>query len=756
MVTSVASFALGVLSIQCLPGMPGLEWIVVGIVVLMMCAWLRRWKCLLFLAGLLWAAIVAEIGLNDRLTEDLESKIIKVSGRVIGLPVQNERRVRFDLAVYPDFQQLPSRMRLNWYYPEWQVKAGQRWNFTVKLKRPHGNLNPGGFDYERWLFRESIGAIGYVRKKPTPVRLSENPGWFEVSVWRQAVADGLDRQLGEKTTVGIIKALTLGDRHQLSPKQWDVLRETGTAHLMAISGLHIGLVAGLIYFLASWFWVWAGSLKYSPQKIAAVSALLAALFYAAMAGFSVPTQRALIMLAVVMLAGVRQRNARPFNTLALALFAVLLPDPLAVLSAGFWLSFLAVAVIVYTMTGKLFVENRFGAALRLHWRVALALSPLLLFFFQQVSLIAPVANTLAVPVVSLLVVPMALLAVLLMEILPSLSELLLGLVDSILQALFWLLTELAALPFAYLNQGQPELPALLLTGMGLLLVLAPKGIPARWLGWVLFAPLFFVDPMNPEQGEVRLTLLDVGQGLSAVVQTATHSLVFDTGARFDTGSDMGASVLVPFLRNQGIGKIDSLIISHGDNDHIGGTDSLVQSFAVDHILTSVPENLSRYSVDRCEAGQAWLWDGVRFSMLAPGPQILAAENDNSCVLKIESEFGNFLLTGDIEQQAESWLVQTYGGKLRSDIMVAPHHGSKTSSTRAFLRLVRPEVALIPAGYKNRFGFPHKEILQRYEAQQITWLNAAEQGAITVHLKKSGREIHSQRREQGRYWNMKPE
>ena len=755
MVASIVSFTLGILLIQQLPELPGPEWIIAGVVLLAACVWWHNWKCLMFLAGLFWAAFFANIGLNDRLSEDLEGKIIKVSGRVMGLPVPNEQRVRFDLAVHPRVNGLPSRLRLSWYYPERAVKAGQTWDFAVKLKRPHGSLNPGGFDYERWLFSEGIGATGYVRKKPEPVLLTETPGWFEISVWRQAVSDELDRVLDKSLNRGVIKALTIGERHQLSPQQWDIFRQTGTVHLMAISGLHIGLIAGLVYFLASRFWVWTGFLSYSPQKIAAAVALLAALFYAAMAGFSVPTQRALIMLAVVMLAIVWQRNARTDHMLALALFAVLLLDPLAILSAGFWLSFLAVAVIAYTVMGRLASESRWLAAMRIHGLTALALSPLLLLFFQQVSLIAPAANLVAVPVVSLLVVPMALLGVMLLWITPVLAQWLLSFADMILQGLCRLLAELATFPFAYLTQGQPSLIAMILAGVGLLAVLAPKGIPGRWLGWVMLSPLFFVEAIKPEQGEVVVTLLDVGQGLSAVVQTAHHSLVFDAGARFDSGLDMGAAVLVPFLRQQGIKGIDTLVISHGDNDHIGGAASLLKSVTVANIYSSVPEQLSYHAAGMCESGQSWVWDEVHFSMLAPGSRMLTAENDNSCVLRVESEFGSLLLTGDIEEQAESWLVRTYGGQLKADILVAPHHGSKTSSTVSFLQAVKPNIALIPAGYKNRFGFPHQEVLQRYAALGIEWLNIADHGAITMQLRRGGPEIVSQRLEQGRYWNMKP-
>lgn len=755
MVAPIVFFAMGILLIQQLPELPGLEWRVASVVALGLCVWLRHWRCSLFWVGLIWASVFAEVGLNDRLSPDLESKIISVSGCVKGLPVRTEQRVRFDFVVSPAMNGVPSKLRLNWYYPDQTVKAGQQWSLTVKLKRPHSNLNPGGFDHERWLFSEGVGAIGYVRNKPAPVLLAENTGWLDVSVWRQALADEIDRVLAKNPNRGVIKALTIGERHSLTPQQWEIFRRTGTVHLMAISGLHIGLIAGLVYFLTSRLWAWVGGLALSPQKVAVAGSLLASLLYAAMAGFSVPTQRALIMLTVVMLAIVWQRNARPVNTLAIALCAVLLLDPLALLSAGFWLSFAAVSAIAYSVSGHLAPENRWRTAIKLHWLTALALSPLLLFFFQQVSVVAPLANLVAVPVVSLSVVPMALLALTLLWIAPWPAECLLVLADIILQALSRFLAALADWPVASLNLGQPSLLAIGFAIFGLLVVLAPRGIPARWLGWVMFFPLLFVETKTPEPGDVTVTLLDVGQGLSAVVRTTHHTLVFDAGARFDSGFDLGASVVAPFLRHQGVGKIDAMVISHGDNDHIGGAASVLGAFAVDRIYSSVPEQLSPYSAGPCEAGQGWVWDRVRFSMLAPNERQMATENDNSCVLKVESESGTLSLTGDIERQAESWLVQTYGRQLKSDVLVVPHHGSKTSSTLPFLKTVEPVLALIPAGHKNRFGFPHQEVLRRYSKQHIAWMNTADHGAITVHLRKGGMKVISQRLEHGRYWNMRP-
>ncbi|MDI1279591.1 DNA internalization-related competence protein ComEC/Rec2 [Methylobacter sp.] len=760
MVVSALSFLAGLMLVQQFPILPDVKWLVVGGILAGIIAWLRYWRCLFFVVGVLWAIVFAMHRLSDRLPEQLEGAEVQVVGTIADLPEQDEKRVRFDFitreGVYDanqSGQQLPAKLRLSWYYPDQPVKAGQQWVFTVKLKRVHGTMNPGGFDYERWLFTEGVGATGYVRPSPKPVLLGRDSAWSSISVWRQSITDQLSNALGNSASLALIKALTIGDGNSVTQEQWEVFRKTGTTHLVVISGSHIGLIAGLVYFLMLKLWAWTGWLAWSPQKVAAVSAVLVAIFYSGLAGFSVPTQRSVVMLSIAMAAIILQRNSRPFNTLSIALFAVLIVDPLAVLSAGFWLSFLAVSVIVYAVSGRLGKLGSVWGAIKINGVTSVGLSPLLLLFFQQVSLIAPLANLIAVPVISLLVVPLSLLAVIIMFILPALANKLFFLVDTVLQGLWWLLAHLAEIPMASINHALPSYWALLFAVPGILLLLAPVGIPARWLSLVLFLPLVFTDVKQPEAGDINMTLLDVGQGLSTVVQTTHHLLVYDTGAKFSEQSDMGQSVLLPFLRSQGVAKIDSLIISHGDNDHIGGAVSLMRGMPTEKILTSVPQQLSEYAPIECVAGQSWLWDEVKFTMLAP-QQAFVSENDNSCVLKIQSKYGTVLLTGDIEAAAESWLVETYGEALKADVLVAPHHGSKTSSTAGFLQAVQPGYVLIPAGYRNQFGHPHKDVLARYRQVHALWLNNADSGAIVVNVKNNVFAVQGMRQAESKYWNIK--
>ena len=753
MIVSALSFLTGLLVVQQFSVLPGSLWLITVAVAAGILAGLRYWRWLFFGLGLLWAVVFAMIRLADRLPVDLEGIDIPVKGFIIDLPEQNESRTRFDFRVTGSIPHLPSKLRLSWYYPDQPIKAGQQWSFTVKLKRPHGSLNPGGFDYERQLFTEGVGATGYVRPSPKPALLGSESAWDSIAVWRQSITDRLSLIAGDRPSLALIKALTIGDGSGISQQQWDVFRKTGTTHLVVISGSHVGLIAGLVYFLVLKLWARTGLLPWSPQRVAAVAAMLTAVFYAGLAGFSVPTQRSVVMLTVVMLAIFLQRNTRPFNILAVALFAVLAFDPLAALSAGFWLSFLAVSLIIYTVAGRLGHPGYLLEMIKINWATSVGLSPLLLFFFQQVSLISPLANFIAVPVISLLAVPVALLGVLLMYSMPLLAGWLFFAVDSVLQGLWWLLSNLAELPIATINQAQPSVWALVYTLPGILLLLAPVGMPARWLSLVMFLPLVFTTIKKPEQGAINLTLLDVGQGLSIVVQTANHWLIYDTGAKFSAESDMGQSALLPFLRQQGAGKVDVLVISHGDNDHIGGAVSLLRGILTTQVLTSAPQQLSDYAPVSCKAGQSWDWDKVSFTLLSP-QQAFASENDNSCVLKIQSEQGVVLLTSDIEAAAESWLVATYGNKLKADVLIAPHHGSKTSSTLKFLQAVQPEYILIPAGYRNQFGHPHQEVLHRYQQINAQWKNTADSGAITLSVQDGSWAVQSLRDTDGKYWNNK--
>lgn len=518
-----------------------------------------------------------------------------------------------------------------------------------------------------------------------------------------------------------------------------------------ISGSHISLVAAGLFWLTRRLWRRWGGLRYTPHQVAASAGWLAALAYSLLAGFSLPVQRAFVMLTVAMAGLILQRQVSSCHILLLALGAVLLLDPPAVLAVGFWLSFVAVALLLYVSSGRVGPGHWWHQAMLAQWATALGLAPLLILFFQQVSLIAPLANWLAVPVIGLLLVPLSLLALLISFVSWSLGQWLFAVIDFILQVAYALLQRIAEWPLASISLPEPNSWALLLALLAVLLWLAPKGLPGRYLAGLLLLPMLAPSNNRPATGEFRLTLLDVGQGLATVLQTAHHVLVFDTGARFSEQSDMGEAVLLPYLRQQNLQTLDKLIVSHGDNDHSGGAASLLQQMPVTEIVSSVGEFAERERGGYCRAGQSWEWDGVAFFILAPGDEAQFSENDNSCVLRVSAANMSVLLTGDIEQAAERWLVARYAGQLASQVLIAPHHGSKTSSSSDFLRQVDPELILIPAGHRNRFGFPHPTVLQRYHQLAIAHFSSADSGAITLESALGTQQIHRERLQRRRYW-----
>lgn len=714
--------------------------------------WLFRLRipaALLF--GLCWALGFASLRLHDGLSAAMERQDVLVAGTVMDLPSRFDEGLRFllrtDAVLEPEGAGLPRLLRISWYDKNALVKSGEHWRLRVRLKRPHGLLNPGGMDYELWMFSQGIGATGYVREDAKNQKLGPASPLSPQGL-RQALFDSLTERLAGREMAGIVVALVMGTENAIPQDQWEVLRRTGTAHLVAISGSHISLISGLVFLLVRLACSWMAVMRHPPQNIAAAAAFAAAFLYSALADFAIPTQRALVMIAVVMAAVVIQRNVRSLATLGLALLAVSCYDPTAVLAAGFWLSYGAVALILLVISGRLHPSGWWADLCKINWATSLGLAPLLLLFFQQVSLISPLANLLAVPTIGFVLTPVCLSGALLLGIFPSAGAFVLQWAATLLEWIWWCLQKLSALPWAQWQHPAPPLWTLPFALAGAVLLLAPKGIPARWLGAVLLIPALTVFPQAPDAGHFRLTLLDVGQALSVVVQTHEHNLVFDTGAKFSQNFDAGESVVEPFLRQQGLHAIDVLLVSHGDNDHIGGADSILRDFAVRQIYSSVPDRLPK-PAGPCHNGQRWEWDGVRFDMLSPFGT-LGNENNNSCVLRVSSPSGSALLTGDIERSAERLLVEHYGEGLKSDILIAPHHGSKTSSSTGFLDAVKPSYIFIPVGYLNRYNFPNREVLERYQAINAQVFDSAHAGAITVEPGVSKPEAY--RLIHGKYWN----
>ncbi len=782
MISGIISFLFGILLLQQFTSLPDISWCW-ALLSIFSLPFLPRYLnnaltvrniriVILFVLGFLWALLRAHWVLDVSLPADLQGKDLLVTGVIASIPLEDKRKQRFEFNIETiefNKQKIASigKVRISWYRKRghWsnknsKIKAGQRWQFWLRLKQPHGFMNPGGFDYEGWLYQKKIRATGYVRinakKKQFAKKLDDEAGGYRMLILRQNLYDTLTEITSKNKYAGILIALAMGERTGISQEQWYVFRATGTSHLVAISGLHIGLLAGFIFLIVRRLWPYCGSaaLKLASPRVAALSALFIAAFYAALSGFAVPAQRALIMISIVMLSIFKLHKVQSSQVLSLALLSVLLLDPVAVLSAGFWLSFAAVAIISIAASGRLNIDINWKMWGRLQWRISLALIPLLIFLFQQASIVSPLANLIAIPLVSFLVVPLTLLATFMASFSPYLATILFSFADTILNALWWFLSYLADTPVSQWYGVKPDLLSLSLASLGFILLLTPKGWPAKYLGLFLLIPLIWPNTHLPEKGEAKITLLDVGQGLAAVVQTNKHTLVFDTGPKFSRSFDTGAAVVIPFIRQKGIKKLDMLILSHKDNDHRGGLESIQKELEIVSLLSSYDEKDS----EACRAGHNWLWDGVLFEILNPDESLSYKKRNNaSCVLRISAGKESLLLSADIEKRAEKQLVEQRYEQLKSTYLVAPHHGSKTSSSRAFLEAVDPEYIFIPVGFKNRYRMPHATVLARYKERHIPILKTQNSGAISVLLGSTGQKSSSEipeeyRKVSQKYWN----
>jgi competence protein ComEC len=554
----------------------------------------------------------------------------------------------------------------------------------------------------------------------------------------------------------VLIALAIGDQQAIDPDQWRLFARTGVSHLMSISGLHVTMVAGLFAALVSFCWRKSEGLALAlpAQKAAALAGFLAAFAYCLVSGFAVPAQRTLYMVGVVAAALWLGRATSASRVLAAALLVVLVLDPWAVLSPGFWLSFAAVAVIFHVSTGHTAKPHWLVQWGRVQWAVTVGLAPLMLVLFQQVSLVSPLANALAIPLVSFVVTPLALAGALL----PFDWPLVLG--HAILEALMAALGWLAALPSAMWQQHAPAPWTAALALLGIAWLLLPRGFPARWLGGVLALPLFTVLPPAPAAGELWITVLDVGQGLAVLARTQKHALLYDAGPAFNAFADSGSRVVLPYLRGEGIDRLDALVVSHDDRDHSGGAGSVLEGIPVAALWSSLPEGhallAGREAREPCVAGRGWEWDGVAFEFLHPGTGTgtgpAARANNRSCVLRIAAPGGRVLLTGDIERAAERELLQRAPALLPAEALLVPHHGSATSSSPEFVKEVAPRYAVFTVGYRNRFGHPRGDVLERYRSAGSTLLRTDTGGAVEMRFAPGGSRIEQQRERARRYWH----
>ena len=721
------------------------------------------------LLGYLWAATFATIRLNNELPIDWQQKNINVVGVIATLPEITEKGERFQFDVEKTLTQgakVPKHISLNFYgesnTPSTvnHFHAGERWQFSVKLKRPHTTYNPHGYDFEGWALENNIRAMGSISNKSGYKKLNNfvwQPGYL-VEHWREKVGDHITQTLANKPYAGVIRALVVGDDSQITQAQWSVYLRTGVNHLMSISGLHITMLAGLAFAIAAFIWrrIPFLVLRMPTRKAATIIGLVVAVLYALLAGMSVPTQRTLYMLITFAAALLFSRNLAISRALAIALIVVVLLDPWATISAGFWLSFSAVAVIAYVSVGRLAATHWLREAINTQWAVTIGLLPLLIVIFGQSSILSPLANAFAIPIISLVVVPLAIAGSLIHV------DFILQVAHFILEICMQGLTWLATLPTW--QQAAPPMWAMATAIFGVLWLLLPSGFPQRWLGLILLLPLFFVISPRPMQGAMQVAVLDIGQGLSVIVKTANHTFLYDAGPKYNEQSDAGGRIVVPYLRGEGIKKLDGFMVSHNDIDHSGGAPSVLAQIPVGWFASSFTESDSFIlppSALKCFAGQHWLWDGVSFEVLYPSWQSYdderLSDNNRSCVVKVTSQFGSILLTGDIEEIAETRLLEANIDKVHSDVLVAPHHGSKTSSTIGLVQAAGAKHVIFTVGYLNRFKHPKPMIEKRYVESGAQLYRSDYNGALLIDFMpktnvQPNMQILTWRQAQPRYWH----
>jgi competence protein ComEC len=756
-------FSVAAFSTAYLPQLPSLLLCIIMVAVGLLFIFYRYYLLACCMAGLLSGCLNGYYLLSQQLPEVLEGRALKIEGRIKSLPKTGARKQRFLFEierVIDDEDGISAKLlgktvQLSWYLNQPHrlstqnnitLMPGQLWMFTVKLRRPRGLVNPSGFDYQAYLLRHRIYASGYILGK-APFGLLKNHCW---SAWIECMRWHIGKKISALSSaspaLAPILALAIGDTQALTHGQWQLLKNTGTIHLLAISGLHVGLAATIGFLLGLVPMKIAAVLSpysYGWRLLPAVLSVSMATFYSLLAGMSLPTQRALVMVLLFHAAGLLNRRIRPSLLLSGALLMVSLTDPLAVYSQGFWLSFLAVALLMYGFWGRNTVIHNTPLAygysvLKAQWVLAVGLLLPNLLWLQGMSISAPLANSVAVSWVSLLVVPILFLLMgVLLTPLNSLAQWIYGVLDSsvmwLLAVLEWFNQSLSG--FWQMSFSKPSGVVWVICGVMVVVCLMPRGVWARWLGVLGLLPLFFPWPIvTPFQ----ITFLDAGQGTAIVVTTSRHSLVYDTGRAFSDRFNVGEHIIAPYLRDKGISRVDRLIISHNDGDHAGGLDGLIGNIGVEHLLSGqvLPDVATAGAVMRetCQKGQKWKWDGVIFSVLWPDRNIYpvdmgGANNNHSCVLLIQYQGRRILLAGDIEAEVEAELLHEPLLSNGVDMLLVPHHGSKSSSSPRFLALLQPEWAIVTAGYKNQYGHPHPEVQKRYNDMGSQLLNTANYGAL---------------------------
>ncbi len=758
---------MGAMGCLWLPSPPGV-WLLTCVAATAVTAASMRgvWRHFAALAlGFLLAGAHASLGMARQLPLAMEHHQFDLTGTVIELPQHEARRTRFVLKV-DDSEAQPDalrgrRVRLAWYdeygtetlpadAPRLRIAAGSRWSLSAKLRAPRGLRNPGGVDGEKHALIERIVATGYVRSPESARQLTRPRG---IDAWREAMSARIADAVPQSSS-RFVRALALGDTRALDDTDWERLRASGLTHLIAISGFHVGLVAGFFALsMRALWWCWPALGRRMPRsQVTVVAALFGATLYAALAGFALPTVRTVLMIAVVAAARCSRRGWRPVDAMSLAMIAILLCDPLSVLSAGFWLSFGGVAWLLWCLPqgGKHPLREFFAA----QGVATVGLLPLTVFLFGQLSLAGPLANLLAIPWWSLVVVPLSLIGTALESLHAGWGGPVWRLAAIAFDPSWRLFSMLGDSPLALWWLPEPRWFALPLALLVAFWCLLPRGVPGKPLALLLWLPLLWPDRQAPDHGEVELIVLDVGQGLSVVVRTASHTLLYDMGPAIPEGFDAGERAVVPALRALGVDALDTAVLSHADNDHAGGYASVAKVFVIDRSFAPEGSGLDAKiaMLQHCRAGRVWNWDGVRFRFLHPPPHFPYLANESSCILRIESAHGAALLTGDMGQVIERDLLRRDPASVRADVVLVAHHGSTGSSDPGFVAATGARWAPISAGYGNRFHHPKPQVVDLWRHQGAQTPLTADAGAIRLRIGPAGVTVQTERGRHRRLWD----
>ena len=740
-------YLAGNLALHQLPELPGGAWWVPASVALVCCLGHVRTRYLAwFLLAFCWAGYVGNSRLDTRLQAELAGRDVRVTGWVDEFPTPSAERTVFSLRVESaEMHASPERLRLSWYEPPIEVRPAMQLALTVRLRPPRGLANPGGFDYERWLLLENYGATGYVRAAEVLDGPRRWPAaWLQTrySIAEQIAGAGLSAD-----ATALLTALVVGERYQFGNRHWESLRRTGTSHLVAISGMHIGLIATLCFWgVRKCCLRLPGALAYYDLEIAAAVSASAAFGYAALAGFALPTQRALLMLLVALYVVVRRRQITHFDGLAVALLAVLTFDPFASLTGSFWMSFGAVALLLaLTAVRRRNSSGPISSFCRLQTALTMGLVPLVVLYFGAVSIAAPLVNLLAVPLFGFCVVPLSLLGTALMPLDDGALLRLVGIVADV----FWMgLHGVSVQSWSARVLPQPTSLVALLAFTAVCLGLPWHVLPGRRLAWFGLLPLLVAAREPPATGALASTVIDVGHGLAVLVETAQHRLLYDAGPLYRSGFDAGGEIVVPLLQRRPKPGLDMLIIGHADADHAGGARAVLGAFPTASVLHG--PDVTGFDGAACQAGMRWEWDGVSFAVLHPADDFPVLGNESSCVLKVSTGQHVLLITGDIERYAEARLSGT--AALDADVVVVPHHGSATSSSQSFVASTSASVAIVSAAHGNQWGFPRPEVSQRWRSEGARVLVTGEVGAVQVHLGAGSIRVRAERQRRRRYWH----